>query len=258
MVALGLMMGCTGGLLNAEPPTKPTAVNSVNPSAILEPEAEDIPYFQVIAEDQEKRLGSCQNEAECRPIHFLRGLAALYENPELAAFHFRKVVVSKPNGTLARESQFWLWFLDVLNSPSEGNPFSPDIIKRLVREMVEKELFIHELNGQLENSSVEALKQEIVLRDKTIDQLNAKVGTLTKQTEQLQTVQTQRQDIQQELKSSQKKVEELMSQLEALRRIDQEIRDKAPPTRPSEKMTPTPELDSVSENILVPNGNEKP
>ena len=52
--------------------------------------------------------------------------------------------------------------------------------------------------------------------------------------------------VEQELKQSEKRVQELTQQLEALRRIDQELKEKTPPTRPSEKMTPTPDAQAES------------
>ncbi len=79
----------------------------------------------------------------------------------------------------------------------------------------------------------------------------------SKHTDQLKKEQTLRQEVQLELKASEKKVQELTSQLEALRRIDQEIREKAPPTRPSEKMTPTPELEKAEEKVLKHEGEGK-
>jgi len=231
----------------------------VSPStyaSVLTPDPEDIPFFRAIGEDQDKKLISCKNEDECRAAHFLRGLAALYENRELAALHFRKVVVSRPNSALAGESRFWLWLLDVLNAPG-GVLTSPDFTKRLVRELVEKDLLVHELSGQLENTSVDALQQELAVREKAVEELKQEVANLTKQTEQLKKEQSLRQDVQQELKASEKKVQELTNQLEALRRIDQEIREKAPPTRPSEKMAPTPEVEKAPEKDVPHEGEGK-
>ena len=214
----------------------------------LEPNPADVPFYKAIAEDQEKRLSLCKTDDECRSAHFLRGLAALYENRELAALHFRKVVVSRPNSALAGESRFWLWLLDVLNAPGGGGLSSPELVKRLMREIVDKELTIHDLSSKLENSSVDVLQKEVEIREKALEGLNATVASLTKQVEQFKKDQTQRQDVQLELKASEKKVQELTSQLEALRRIDQEIREKAPPTRPSEKMTPTPDVEKGVES----------
>ena len=212
-------------------------------SEVLAPDPSAVPFFRAIGEDQEKRLTLCKTEDECQAAHFMRGLAALYENRELAALHFRKVVVARPNSTLAEESRFWLWLLDVLNAP-EGAGISLELLaQRLTREVIEKELLIHELSGKVENSSVEALQREMAIREKAIEELNVTVATLTKQVEQLKKEQAQQRDAQQELKASEKKVQELTNQLEALRRIDQEIKEKAPPTRPSEKMTPIPEVE---------------
>ncbi len=252
LLAILWCTACTSPYLNPSPPPTQTPKNSSNLTEVLEPEAEDKPFFEAIAEDQEKKLSSCKNEEECRSVHFLRGLAALYDNRELAALHFRKVVASRPNSTLAKESRFWLWYLDVLNSPSQAGMTQSDLLRRLTREIVEKELSIYELTGKLENASVEALEQEVLLRDKSIATLNQANGGLKKQIEQLKIEQVQRQEVEKELKAREQKVQELTKQLEALRRIDQEIREKAPPTRPSEKMTPTPELEKAAEKEELP------
>lgn len=256
LIGVGLLEwgGCSGLNWNSPAAAEAVPVNPANFSSVLTPASEDIPFFRAIAEDQEKKLNTCKMEEECRSAHFLRGLAALYENRELAAHHFRKVVVSRPHSPLAGESRFWLWLLDVLNSPGGGGLTAQDFIRRLVREVVEKELLVHELTGKLENASVEALQQELAIREKAVEELNQVVASLTKQTEQLKKEQSLRQDVQQELKASEKKVQELTNQLEALRRIDQEIREKAQPTRPSEKMapTPTPELEKSPERERNP------
>ena len=249
--------GCQGINWNSASAAEGVPVNSSNFASVLTPAPEDLPFFRAIAEDQEKKLISCKNENECRAAHFLRGLAALYENRELAALHFRKVVASRPSSALAGESRFWLWLLDVLNSPGGGGITFQDFTKRLVREIVEKELLVHELSGQLEHASIEALQQELAIREKAVEELSQTVASLSKQTEQLKKEQTLRQDVQQELKVSEKKVQELTSQLEALRRIDQEIREKASPTRPSEKMAPTPELEPAVEKEFKHEGDGK-
>lgn len=245
-----LILWFSVGLVGCEPSYWETTTRSTIAPApslthdgALEPNPADVTFYKAIAEDQEKRLSLCKTEDECRSAHFLRGLAALYENRELAALHFRKVVVSRPNSALAGESRFWLWLLDVLNAPGGGGLSSQELVKRLTREIVEKELAIHELSTRLENSSVDALQKEVQLREKALEGLNGTIASLNKQVEQYKREQSQRQDVQQELKASEKKVQELTSQLEALRRIDQEIREKAPPTRPSEKMTPTAEIE---------------
>ena len=239
LVLLLFSLSCTGSNWNVDRPVELYTVSSSNLALVLDPEAEDIPYFKAIAEDQEKQLGLCKDNDTCRSAHFLRGLSALYENRELAALHFRKVVASRPNGILAGESRFWLWFLDVMNTPNSAGLTSHELIKRLTREVVDKELSIHELSAQIDNASVDSLNKEVADKDELIKKLNQTAATLAKQLEQSKKEQALRQEAQQALKLSEKKVEELTNQLDALRRIDQEIREKVPPTRPSEKMTPS-------------------
>jgi hypothetical protein len=242
---------CTGTDWNTAHPVETYTVSSSNLAIVLDPEPEDVPYFKAIAEDQEKQLGLCKDDDTCRSAHFLRALSALYENRELAALHFRKVVVSRPNSLLAGESRFWLWFLDILNSPNNAGLTSQELIKRLTREVVGKEFWIHELTEMVENSSVDNLKQQLAVQDGAMKKLNQAVATLTKQLEQAKKEQAIREDVQQALKASEKKVDELTKQLEALRRIDQEIREKAPPTRPSEKMAPSPEVEQPRESSEI-------
>ncbi len=243
-----LSLSCTGPNWNAKQPIEYFTVSPSNLALVLEPEPEDVAYFKAIAEDQEKQLGLCKEEDVCRSSHFLRGLSALYENRELAALHFRKVVVSRPNSVLAKESRFWLWFLDVLNTPNSAGLTSQELIKRLTREVVDKELSIHELTRMLEVSSADILEQELAVQNEVVKKQKQAMANLTKQLEQARKGQVVHQGVQQALKVSEKKVEELINQLEALRRIDQEIREKVPPTRPSEKMTPSPELEKPIEN----------
>jgi len=248
---------CTGPNWNADQPAEIYTVSSSNLALVLEPEPEDVPYFKAIAEDQEKQLGLCKDDDTCRSAHFLLALSALYENRELAALHFRKVVASRPNSLLAAESRFWLWFLDVLNTPNSAGLTSQELIKRLAREVVSKEFWIHELTGMLENSSVDSLNNKLALQDEAVKKLNQTVATLTKQLDQAKKEEVMRQDVQQALKVSEKKVDELTKQLEALRRIDQEIREKAPPTRPSEKMAPSPEVEPPADSSeIIPEENQ--
>ncbi len=243
------LTSCAGPRWSGEQPVKSgEIVFDRNLSHVLDPELEDRVFFRAIAEEQEKQLGVCADEQTCLRTHFLRGVSALYENRELAALHFRKVVTSAPNSVLAGESRFWLWFLDVLNAPDNAGLTSYDLIKRITREVVKKEMAIHELMEQLDNASVdEDLTNKLVAQDEIVKRQKQAIVALTTQLEQAKVDQALLQKYQQDLESSEKKVEELAQQLEALRRIDQEIREKVPPTRPSENMTPSPDVENPLE-----------
>lgn len=205
MLLLGVSLSCTGPQWNTNDPVKPAIDSPGNLGSVLEPETEDAQFFKAIAEDQEKQLGLCKDEDTCRAAHFLRGLSALYENRELAALHFRKVVASRPNSLLAGESRFWLWFLDVLNTPNNGGLTSSELIKRLAREVVGKELSIHELSGKLENASVDGLKRQLAAQDEVVKKKNQAMTNLTKQLELAKKEPAIHQEVQLALKASEKK-----------------------------------------------------
>jgi TolA-binding protein len=247
--------GCTSTFWQPFPVEEPPQEVDQSLSSILDPNPEDMPFFEAIGEEQDKKLQRCHNDEECSSTLFLRAVAALYVNQELAAHHFRRVVVAKPNSQLASESRFWLWVLEVLKSPENPSPTSGELAKRFAREMVDRELMVHELVSKLDKSSVEALQQDLNHRDKKIEELNLLIVGLTKQVDQLKKGVAVRHGLQQELKAREKKVQELMSQLEALRRIDQDPKEKTLPTRPSEKMTPSPEMETeIKEESKKTNG----
>jgi len=235
---------CTSPFWQPLPADEPPQKVDPSVSSLLDPNPEDIPFFEAIGEEQDKQLQRCHNDEECSSTLFLRAVAALYVNQELAAQNFRRVVAANPNSQLASESRFWLWVLEVLRSPENPSPTSGELAKRFAREMVDRELMVHELVSKLDNSSVEALQEDLNHRDQKIEELNLLISSLTRQVDQLKKEVVVRQGLQQELKAREKKVQELVSQLEALRRIDQELKEKTLPTRPSEKMTPSPEMET--------------
>ncbi|RMH35336.1 MAG: hypothetical protein D6690_09005 [Nitrospirae bacterium] len=230
-------LGATSRLTRSEHQTRPLF------HALFTPLPEDQPFFQAIAEAQEKQLRTCQEPQVCQRAHFLRALAMLYKDQELAAHHFCQVVAVQPDTPLAIRSRFWLWLLDIVRSPI-NHADDTDVARRLVREIVERELAVGGLDTQPEPESLTVLRQEVKLRDKKVAELTRTIAELTKQLEQLKKQAALREAVEQELRQSEKRVQELTKQLEALRRIDQELKEKAPPTRPSEKMTPAPEAET--------------
>ncbi|WP_447968748.1 hypothetical protein [Nitrospira sp. M1] len=216
-------------------------------SSIFEPDSEDAPFFRALVESQEQELKTCKTPLACQKPNFLRGVALLYSDKVLASSHFRKVISAKPSSRLAAESRFWLWLLDVLHAPKEGAQLSTiDLARRLTREIVDREFMVYDLVAKLEQTSLESLQQKVIDRDKKVEELNQVIAALSKEIRELEKEPAIRLSLQEALDSSEKKVEELMHQLEALRRIDQELKEKAPPTRPSEELTPSPELEAAS------------
>jgi predicted RNase H-like nuclease (RuvC/YqgF family) len=81
--------------------------------------------------------------------------------------------------------------------------------------------------------SMEILQRELAERERKMDPVNGKKGATKSQNEPGLVLSLQKQ-----LADQDKKIEELTSQLEALKRIDQEMRDKVRPIRPPSTVAP--------------------
>lgn len=230
------MSACTGqwgidqwgamSSLNSEPPV----------STLFVPSPEDKKYFQTIGKAQEQALSLCTDDPKCVKAHFLRALTALYESPELASHHFQKVVAANPTGYLAKESRFWLWLLEGAKADSGRQAGLGQVGKRLVRELVLRQIKAEEDGTKDSTAVVQQMQHDLSGQDAVIKDLSIQVQKLTRQLELMKNETDSIQAVRQELKARDKKVEELTHQLDALRRIDQEIKEKAPPTRPSDKI----------------------
>jgi hypothetical protein len=200
------------------------------------PNPNDAKLLRSLSQKQDAMLAACQETASCDHANFTRGLLALYENRDMAATYFERVITTAPKSRLAASSALWLQILR--ESPATAQPswweamFAGPAVARdnarlsqataqLARDLLESELTIQQLKG-LEGSStvsVEALQRELQERDKKIEALTGKREP------------TAVQALQREIVVRDKKIDELTSKLEALKRIDQEMREKTKPGR---------------------------
>lgn len=151
-------------------------------------EAREAPRYQALAREQEEQLPTCAERRQCDRVHFTRALVALYENRAVAAKHFQDTVAVAPDGRLAAASRLWLRLLNEAQADGgRGDPFAR-MTDQLVRDLLDREVMIQQLTRESESSAVKALQRGLKARDK--------------------------------------QVEELTRQLEALKRIDQEMKEK--------------------------------
>lgn len=182
-------------LLSSVGACTPLRNHSVPDSPLFVSDTREAQRYQSLAREQDALLTTCAETHTCDRAHFIRALAALYEDQTVAAKHFQDVIAVAPKSQLAASSQFWLQFLQ--NPPiflARQSAFA-EAAERLVRDLLD-----------LEFSSALVLQREVKARDK--------------------------------------KVEELTKQLEALKRIDQEMREKSRPMRPPTKMPPPADKDT--------------
>ena len=165
------------------------------------PDPRDGTLHVTLQREADQLLGTCSPVRSCDRAHFIRGLVALYQNRETAVDHFQTAVAMAPTSTRAEPSLFWLQLLkETAGATAEDGRFSR-VTVQLVRDLLERELLAEQLLHELGTSPVHTLQRDLKARDK--------------------------------------KLEDLTKQLEALKQIDQEMREKTMPSRPSNKTNPS-------------------
>ncbi|MBI3809295.1 MAG: hypothetical protein HY284_02400 [Nitrospirae bacterium] len=89
----------------------PLRSHSIPASPLFVPDPREAQRYQALAREQDALLAACAETHTCDRAHFIRALAALYEDQTVAARHFQDVIAVAPQSRLAASSQFWLQFL---------------------------------------------------------------------------------------------------------------------------------------------------
>jgi TolA-binding protein len=181
---------CAGCLLHACATAPPPAFFASTP--------QDLSAVQAMAREQQRRARTCAATGSCDRVHYVQGLAALYEDRAEAAKHFRAVVAGAPNGRYAAASRQWLRLIEEGPNGSSRDPRLMQTVDRLVREVLE-----------YETSAQRAAVRPPEPADVPVVQ-----------------------SLKQQLKAQEKRIEELTEQIDALKRVDQEVREQVKPSRP--------------------------
>jgi hypothetical protein len=220
------------------------------------------PYFTIgtgeakalnaLAKKQDLLVSKCAEHNSCDHVYFTRALLGLYENRDSASKYFEKVIAIAPKGQLATSSRLWLqlleyhaapvehsWFQSVMAAPaiSESQAILAQVSDRLVRDLLDRELVIQQLRAMkdADSQSLESIHRDLVERERKMDAAGGRKDT-GKGSPDIGIVLS----LQKQLTDRDQKIEELTSQLEALKRIDQEMRDKVRPIRPPSTIVPPP------------------
>lgn len=206
--------------------------------------------FQAMTKKQEQAVARCVETNSCDHAYYTRALLGLYESRDVAEQYFRKVIAANPKSHLAASSKTWMqllqeraapreatWGEAVLTAPAlaDANLSLAQTADRLVRELLERELMIQQLRGakDADLQTTESLSRELSERDRALDALTGRKGDPASGQEATTLVQLKKQ-----LADRDKKIAELSSKLEALKRIDQEMREKVRPIRPPAPIAP--------------------
>ncbi len=203
--------------------------------------------LQALTKKQEALTLKCNERNSCDHVYFTRALLGLYESRDNASKYFEKVIAASPKSQLASSSKLWIellehhaapveqsWFQSVMAAPaiSQSQAILAQVSDRLVRDLLNRELTIHQLQTMIEadSQSLEDLQRELAERDRKVEGKKESVRGSTDTGALLL--------LHKQLMDRDKKIEELTSQLEALKRIDQEMRDKVRPVRPPSTAVP--------------------
>ena len=223
------------------------------PYFLVEPS--DARTFHLLGKKQDAVAARCHEHNSCDHAYFTRALIGLYESRDVAAKNFEKVIAVAPKSQLATSSRLWLqqiqqnsppsersWFTSVMSAPavSESQLTMGQTSDRLVRDLLDREMMIQQLrtSKDADAQTVDQLQRELAAERDRKD-VSAGKKELPKGATDGANVQA----LQRQLSERDKKIDELSSQLEALKRIDQEMREKVRPIRPPTTVVPptTPE-----------------
>jgi hypothetical protein len=222
------------------------------PYFLVEPS--DAKTFHLLGKRQDAIVARCQEHSSCDHAYFTRALIGLYESRDIASKNFEKVIALAPKSQLATSSRLWLqqiqqdsppaersWFTSVMSAPavSESQMTMGQTSDRLVRDLLDREMMIQQLRSS-KDADAQTLDQ---LQRELATERDRKEGTGGKKEAPKGAEATSVQALQKQLSERDKKIDELSSQLEALKRIDQEMREKVRPIRPPSTVVPpaTPE-----------------
>jgi hypothetical protein len=206
--------------------------------------------LHALAKKQEALAPKCAEHNSCDHVYFTRALLGLYESRESASKYFEKVIAVAPKSQLASSSKLWLqllqqhaapveqsWFQSVMAAPaiSESQVILAQASDHLVRDLLDRELIIQQLWAMkdADAQAMESLQRDLAEHERKMDAISGKKDTARGSTDTGIVLSLQKQ-----LTDRDKKIEELTSQLEALKRIDQEMRDKVRPIRPPSTVAP--------------------
>jgi hypothetical protein len=230
ILGLGILAGCASIL-----PPAPSA-------PVLFADAADATLIEALAGEQYTRVETCRERLSCVEDHYMQGLIALFQRREWAVASFQEVRSLAPNSRLAASSTSWI---DMLQTSGSGLKFLDTqstgvrkVTEDFVWEALEREfdeanenvrrLFsdrAQRLGRVTDGPPLTSQGQSTILRDKDQATVHALQRRLQAQ--------------ERTLAERDHRIDLMASQLNALKRIDQDTtRDRRPTLRPLTILAP--------------------
>jgi hypothetical protein len=154
---------------------------------------QDAEAVRAFAREQDRQVQGCAAVQACDRVHYLLALAALYEDRDAAVRHFQAAAADAPNGRYAASSLQWVRLLENGQDGSQYQAVLTRAAERLVWDILERETAVEA--RQKDAQAVQLLKRQ--------------------------------------LKEYEKKIDELTQQIDALKRVDREVKEQVKPGRPA-------------------------
>ena len=232
VLGLVVLSGCAG--LSALAPSAP----------VLFMDPADGKLIEALAHEQYTRLETCPARKSCPQDQYTRGLIALFQSRERAVESFQEVRALAPNSRVATMSASWIELLQASSSGLSALIVQPAGVPRVTEEFV-WETLERELDGA--NETVRGLFSErakrvggVIDRRPVISQEAVQVPSLKDPDQQatIQALQKRLHERERLIAQREQQMKAIGSQLEDLKRIEQDTRDRRKALRSSAIMVP--------------------
>jgi hypothetical protein len=229
VLGLGVLSGCASLL-----PPSPLA-------PVLLADSADVTLIEALAHEQYTRVESCDARKSCPQDHYVRGLIALFQSRERAVASFQQVKSMAPNSRFATVSTSWI---DLLQTSGSGFSFLtvqsagvPKVTEDFVWEALEREF--DEANENVRRLFSDRAKRVGALTDRR-PVTSQDQATSPKDTDQatIHTLYRRLHERERTIAERDQQIHVMTSQLDALKRIEEDTRDRRRPLRPSVIVAP--------------------
>src|SRR5262245_52677073 len=223
MLGLGILAGCATLM-----PPSPYA-------PFLHADATDAPLIEALAHEQFSRVESCPTRNSCPQDHYTQGLIALFQSRERAVASFQQVISEAPNTHLATRSTSWIEVMQTrAGVPKVTEDFIWDTLERELEGANERlpSLF----SDRAKRVGEEPDRPLMTRQEPTPEPKDDNLPILEKDKDHvtIQALQKRHRERERSLTERDRQIETMASQVEAMKRIDQDARDRQrQPKRPT-------------------------
>src|SRR5262245_60467166 len=236
VLGLGVLAGCA------------TLMRPSPYAPFLHADATDAPLIEALAHEQFSRVESCPTRNSCPQDHYTQGLIALFQSRERAVASFQQVISEAPNTHLATRSTSWI---EVMQTSAGVPKVTEDFIwETLERELDGANERVRTLFSDRAKRVGEMPDRPLMTRQEpTPEPKDKDLAMLEKDKNQatIHALQKRLRERERSLTERDRQIAIMASQLDAMKRIDQDSRDRQrQPKRPATVVAPEGEEEQIA------------